>query len=94
MAYLSLFFQKFASLARKQVLVDSIIKAVALTRKHDQLIAKFRDSASMLRTWVLDNTAKWSAGDASTSTAEIKDKMAELQEVRGTCCSALGRWRG
>lgn len=39
-AYLSLFFQKFASLTRTQALIDSIIQAIAVTRKHDGLIQR------------------------------------------------------
>jgi hypothetical protein len=64
-----------------QALIDSIVKAVALTRKHDGLIYRYKSSARNLKAWLAEHTAKLQAPDDSRLTQDIKDKIDALQEV-------------
>lgn len=81
-AYLSMFFNKFASLARKQALIDSIIRAVALTRKHDGLIFKYKYVAKQIKEWIAEHAADFRAEDGCKSTDEVKAKIDALHEYR------------
>ncbi len=82
-AYLSQFFSKFASLARKQALTESIVKAIGVARKHDALIEKYEAASGALKAWLTAKTAQWQEGDSeSATTADLKAKLDALQTYR------------
>ena len=42
-----------------QALVDSIIQAIALSRKHDGLIFRYKTATRALKDWIVEHTEKW-----------------------------------
>ncbi|GMH61705.1 hypothetical protein TrRE_jg4983 [Triparma retinervis] len=60
-AYLSLFFQKFAALAQKDNLADAIKKAVSTTQHHESSIKDYDENASSLLSWIRVQHGKFSS---------------------------------
>ena len=85
-AYLSLWFAKFAALAQKDALADAIKKAIAVTRHHDSLIAKYGADSESLIAWTRVQTQKFTT-DAElnvSSTAEVKSLIEESHTFKNT----------
>ena len=53
---------QFANQTRQAALVESVVKAVALSRKHDALADRYLQAAETLRGWIANTTAKWEVG--------------------------------
>lgn len=51
--------RQFAHETRRQALVESVAKAVALSRKHGDLIERYTASARALSGWIEGMRAKW-----------------------------------
>mmetsp|Transcript_3128 Transcript_3128/g.6308 ORF Transcript_3128/g.6308 Transcript_3128/m.6308 type:complete len:863 (+) Transcript_3128:40-2628(+) len=73
-AYLSLFFQKFAALAQKDNLADAIKRAVSTTQHHETSIKEYDSNASSLLSWIRVQHGKFSSSDeldAAKSSASV-----------------------
>ena len=62
-AYLSLFFAKFAALAQKDNMADAIKKAVSTTQHHEASIKQYNETSEELLAWIRVQRAKFDSPD-------------------------------
>mmetsp|Transcript_16194 Transcript_16194/g.49479 ORF Transcript_16194/g.49479 Transcript_16194/m.49479 type:complete len:864 (-) Transcript_16194:853-3444(-) len=72
-AQLTLYWQAFASLAQKETLVDAIMKAYGIRRKHDEWINEFETTGAALMSWIEEKTAFYGQPADAATTADVKN---------------------
>jgi Ca2+-binding EF-hand superfamily protein len=82
-AYLSLFFKKFAALAQKDNLAEAIRKAVDVTQHHEGLVASYDADSESLLSWIRVQADKFgNNGLDISSTEEVKEVIENLHSFK------------
>jgi actinin alpha len=84
--YISQFYLLFAKQLQNEHYIQSILTAVAVTRRHDELIAKYADEASGLKTWIAGKSADLDTSIATTpaNTAQARQMLTDFYAYRQT----------
>ena len=82
--YVSQFYVLFAKQLQNEHFIQSILTAVAVTRRHDELIAKYNSESNGLKSWVVEKTADINAKKENTgnSTEAIRSELKSFYAYR------------
>ncbi len=80
--YMNEFYLLFATQMQADHYIDAIIKACAVTRRHDAMIAKYNAGTAELNTFLADKTAHYDTFAYGSSTDAIRDQLMAFYEYR------------
>jgi actinin alpha len=83
-AYVSAFYNMFASQAMNDRFTHAIESAIEVTKRHDKLIGQFEAESAELSEWVSSTTEKFSGAEMKDSTEGIKDDLDNLYGWRAS----------
>ena len=82
--YVSQFYVLFAKQLQNEHFIQSILTAVAVTRRHDELIAKYNDESSGLKNWVVEKTddIKSKKENVGNNTESVRSELKSFYAYR------------
>jgi hypothetical protein len=82
--YMNEFYLLFATQMQADHYIDAIIKACAVTRRHDEMIANYNTGSSQLKSFLADKNDYYSNFDYGSTTDTIRKQLMEFYEYRNT----------
>ena len=82
--YMNEFYLLFATQMQADHYIDAIIKACAVTRRHDDMIAKYNEGSSSLISFLSDKNDYYSNFEYGSNTEKIREQLMEFYEYRNT----------
>lgn len=82
--YMNEFYQLFATQMQADHYIDAIVKACAVTRRHDNMIQKYNSSSSDLISFLGDKKAHFGSFEYGRTTEAIRDQLMAFYEYRNT----------
>ena len=80
--YMNEFYLLFATQMQADHYIDAIIKACAVTRRHDAMIAKYNAGAAELNKFLAEKTAHYDNFAYGSSTGAIRDQLMAFYDYR------------
>lgn len=80
--YMNEFYLLFATALQAEHYIQAILKATAVTRRHDDMIARYNAGAADLAGWTADQTTTYSNFDYGTTTEQIKTQLMNFYGYR------------
>ena len=82
--YMNEFYLLFATQMQADHYIEAIIKACAVTRRHDEMIAKYNDGSAQLKSFLGDKTDYYENFEYGSTTDTIRAQLMEFYEYRNT----------
>jgi len=82
--YMNEFYLLFATQMQADHYIDAIIKACAVTRRHDDMIVKYNEGSSSLISFLSDKNDYYSNFEYGSNTEKIREQLMEFYEYRNT----------
>jgi len=82
--YMNEFYLLFATQMQADHYIEAIIKACAVTRRHDEMIAKYNDGSAQLKLFLGDKTDYYENFEYGSTTDTIRAQLMEFYEYRNT----------
>ncbi len=80
--YMNEFYLLFATQMQADHYIDAIVKACAVTRRHDDMIAKYNSTAADLKSFLADKQAHFDGFEYGRTTEAIRDQLMVFYEYR------------
>jgi len=82
--YMNEFYTLFATAMQADHYIDAIVKACAVTRRHDEAIVKYNTGASKLQDFLSDKKDYYSNFKYGSNADDIRNQLMEFYEYRNT----------
>jgi len=82
--YMNEFYLLFATALQAEHYIQAIIKACAVTRRHDDMIARYNSGGADLAAWTQQMTERYSNFEYGSTTDQIRDQLMGFYEYRNT----------